>query len=33
MLIGVTYLVVVFSLLVQAITLGRLVRRCAQPAV
>ena len=32
MLIGVTYLVVVFSLLVQATTLGRLVRRCAQPA-
>jgi CPA1 family monovalent cation:H+ antiporter len=31
MLIGVTYLVVVFSLLVQATTLGRLVRRCAQP--
>lgn len=28
MLIGVTYLVVVFSLLVQATTLGRLVRRC-----
>jgi len=31
MIIGVTYLVVVFSLLVQATTLGRLVRRCAQP--
>lgn len=31
MLIGVTYLVVVFSLLVQATTLGRLVRRCALP--
>lgn len=30
MIIGVTYLVVVFSLLVQATTLGRLVRRCAQ---
>jgi len=31
LVIGVTYVVVVFSLLVQATTLGRLVRRYAQP--
>lgn len=32
MVVGVTYLIVVFSLLVQATTLGRVVRRYSPPS-